>query len=80
MTEIKWGFLFTALHDVNILKFLTRVFSFYTRLLLFILFIAQKTTLQQQWEKEKADIQEELPLLNEELVLTHEELRAAEED
>eukprot|EP00560_Eucampia_antarctica_P010083 CAMPEP_0197828874 /NCGR_PEP_ID=MMETSP1437-20131217/5383_1 /TAXON_ID=49252 ORGANISM="Eucampia antarctica, Strain CCMP1452" /NCGR_SAMPLE_ID=MMETSP1437 /ASSEMBLY_ACC=CAM_ASM_001096 /LENGTH=577 /DNA_ID=CAMNT_0043430283 /DNA_START=111 /DNA_END=1840 /DNA_ORIENTATION=+ len=36
--------------------------------------------LQQQWEKEKADIQEELSLLNEELVLTHEELRAAEED
>ena len=36
--------------------------------------------LQQQWDKEKADIQEELILLKEELTLMEEELRAAEED
>lgn len=36
--------------------------------------------LQQQWDKEKSDIQEELNLLKEELTLTEEELRAAEED
>lgn len=36
--------------------------------------------LQEQWEKEKAVIQEELSLLNKELVLSNEELHAAEED